>query len=154
MTRWGFIGLIALPILEITLFVVIGGAIGVLATLAVILGTFFLGVAVLRSQKRPKPRMTSRKDALVFVAHQLLVFLAAVCLILPGFFTDMIGLLLLIRPVRSLIIGLVTVSALAKFSDLAKRRGMTPADDILEGDFVDVTAKPAHRSWSIENQDH
>ena len=154
MTRWGFIGLIALPILEITLFVVIGGAIGVLATLAVILGTFFLGVAVLRSQQRPKPRMTSRKDALVFVAHQLLVFLAAVCLILPGFFTDMIGLLLLIRPVRSLIIGLVTVSALAKFSDLAKRRGMTPADDILEGDFVDVTAKPAHRSWSIENQDH
>ena len=152
MRNWGFIGLIALPILEITLFVVIGGRIGILATLAIIIGTFFLGVSLMRAQKRPKPRLTSRKEAVVFVAHQLLLFLAAVCLILPGFFTDFIGVLLLIRPLRSLIIGLVTVSALAKFSDLAKRGGM--ADDILDGDYVDVTPQAARNDRGLENQDH
>lgn len=154
MTKWGFIGLVALPILEITLFVVIGGRIGILATLAIIVATFFLGIWVLKAQGRVKPRVTSRQGALSFLAHQLLLFLAAVCLILPGFFTDAIGLLLLIRPIRSLIIGLVTVSALAKFSDLAKRGGMTPADDILEGEFVDVTPSAPRNRQGIENQDH
>lgn len=154
MTKWGFFGLIALPVLEITLFVVIGGAIGILATLAIIFGTFFLGVALLRAQSRPKSRPTTRAEALAFVGHQVLLFLAAICLILPGFFTDMIGLLLLIRPVRRLVIGLVSVSVLAKFGDFAKRGGMAPADDILEGDFIDVTPKSARASRSVENQDH
>lgn len=154
MTKWGFFGLIALPVLEITLFVVIGGRIGILATLAIIFGTFFMGISVLRGQNRRKPPMATRKDAVVFVAHQLLVFLAAVCLILPGFFTDIVGLLLLIRPLRSLIIGLVTVSALAKFSDLAKRGGMRQTDDILEGDYIDITPKSARNGAAVENQDH
>jgi len=152
MTKWGFIGLIALPVLEITLFVVIGGMIGILATLAVILGTFFLGVAVLRGQSRPKRAPKTREDALGMVAHQILLFLAAVCLILPGFFTDIIGLLLLLRPLRGLIIGLVTVSALAKFGNFAKRGGMT--DDVLEGDYVDVTPKSSRNRQAVENQDH
>jgi len=81
-----------------------------------------------------------------------LLFLAAVCLILPGFFTDIIGLLLLIRPLRGLIIGLVTVSALAKFGNFAKRGGMT--DDVLEGDYVDVTPKSSRNRQAVENQDH
>jgi UPF0716 protein FxsA len=98
--------------------------------------------------------MTTRKEAVVFMAHQLLVFLAAVCLILPGFFTDIIGLLLLIRPLRSLVIGLVTVSVLAKFSDLAKRGGMRQTDDILEGEYVDITPKSARNVTAVENQDH
>ncbi len=149
MTKWGFIGLIALPVLEITLFVVIGGAIGVLATLAVIMATFFLGVAVLQRQNRPP---VARDDALVFVAHQILMFFAAVCLILPGFFTDFLGLLLLIRPLRRLIIRLVNLNGIAKFGDFAKRGGMRPQDDILEGDYVDVT--PARSSGAVENQDH
>lgn len=154
MKKWGFISLIALPILEITLFVVIGGAIGIFATLAVIFGTFFLGATVLRGQNRAKSSTKTGKEAVIFVGHQILVFFAAVCLILPGFFTDFIGILLLIRPVRSLVIGLVTVSALAKFSDLAKRGGMNAGDDILDGDFVDVTPTSARSYAAVENQDH
>ena len=41
------------------------------------------------------------------MAHRILVLLAAVLLILPGFFTDTIGLLLLIQPFRRLAIWLV-----------------------------------------------
>jgi hypothetical protein len=53
---------------------------------------------------------------------------------------------------RSLIIGLVTVSALAKFGNFAKRGGM--ADDVLEGDYVDVTPKSSRNHQVVENQDH
>ncbi len=151
MTKWGFIGLIALHVLEFTLFVVIGGAIGILATLAVIMATFFLGVAVLKRQNQP-PVALARDDAVVFVAHQILMIFAAVCLILPGFFTDFLGLLLLIRPLRSLIMRLFNLKGLAKFGDFAKRGGMRPQDDILEGDYVDVT--PARSRGAVENQDH
>jgi UPF0716 protein FxsA len=151
MSKWGFIGLLAIPILEITLFVVIGGAIGVLATFTIILGTFFLGVLILQRQNHAQTAAKTHKDAVVFIAHQILVFFAAVCLILPGFFTDLVGLLLLIRPLRGFMIGLVTASVLAKFGDLAKRGGMTPRGDVLDGDYVDITPKsyPA-----VNNQDH
>lgn len=149
--KWGFIGLFAVPILEIILFIVIGGAIGILATFTIIFATFFLGVLVLQRQNHRQAVAKTRKDAVVFVAHQILVFFAAVCLILPGFLTDLVGVLLLIRPVRSLMIGFFTVSVLAKFGDLAKRGGMTPRDDVLDGDYVDITPKS---DTALKNQDH
>lgn len=53
--------ILALPILEIALFVTIGGAIGLLATLLIIFGTAALGVFLLRRQgSRCRPRCRCR----------------------------------------------------------------------------------------------
>lgn len=137
MARWGILGVLAVPIIEIALFVMIGGAIGLFGTFAVIIGTFFLGTAVLRRQAGLRVQGATAVDA----AHQVLLFFAAILLIIPGFFTDMIGLLLLIRPLRGLLAGQITEGMVVRFGQ--RPGGAARYDDVLDGDYVDVTPKPA-----------
>ncbi|MGP3696660.1 FxsA family protein [Rhodobacter sp. NSM] len=104
---WPLAAFLALPILEIALFVTIGGAIGLLATLLIIFATAVLGVSLLRRQgveMQAALQMSRRMDPLALVADGAVVSLAAGLLILPGFFTDTLGLLLLIPPVRRAVI--------------------------------------------------
>jgi UPF0716 protein FxsA len=155
MTKWAFFGTLAVPVIEIALFVIIGGAIGVLATFALIVLSFFLGVTVLQRQARRQPVPMPQKDAFPFLANQLLTFFAAALLILPGFFTDAIGILLLVPPLRKLVVGLVSVSVLARFGKFAQRGGATGYDDgIVDADYVDVTPKSEKTYRPLENQDH
>jgi UPF0716 protein FxsA len=104
---------IGLPILEIALFVEIGGAIGLLPTLAIILMTAIAGMAIVRWQglralDRLRASMETGADPGSDpggpIAHGALILVAGVLLVLPGFFTDCLGLLLLVPPVRALLI--------------------------------------------------
>ena len=131
MRKWGILAFVVLPVIEIALFVVIGGAIGLWLTLGIIFGTGFLGVNLLQRQ-RAVPR---DKQAVIAVGHQVLIVLAAICLILPGFLTDIIGLLLLIRPVRSVLIGLISLKVLTTFGSFAQRSD----DSIVDAEYTDVT---------------
>lgn len=96
---------IALPIIEISVFIQVGSALGVLATLLLTIATSVLGVAVMRHQQWSKVMQIQQQlrmgesPALAMVDGVLLAF-AGGCLILPGFFTDAIGLLLLIPSLR------------------------------------------------------
>lgn len=110
---WVFLGFLAWPLIEIGLFVEIGGAIGLWATLAWVLLSAALGVAILRSQGQ-EAAMRLRGglrgiDPLSPLADGALRGLAAFLLILPGFLTDAVGLLLLLPPVR-----MALVAALAR----------------------------------------
>ncbi len=107
--------------LEIGLFASIGGRIGVLATWSIVLGSAVLGIWLIRWQKRTAPGQVMRDiqtlgDALNPAAHSALIVLAGVLLILPGFLTDLMGLALLLPPVRDLLIRVLR--------DKARKAGM------------------------------
>lgn len=103
---WLILVLLALPLIEIALFVVVGGAIGLWATLAWVVLSAILGVLTLRFVARLGP-ISFQRDVRALnnprspVAHRALTILAGVLLILPGFFTDALGLLLLLTPVQT-----------------------------------------------------
>ncbi|SNX69882.1 UPF0716 protein FxsA [Cereibacter ovatus] len=104
---WPIAAILALPLIEIALFVTIGGAIGLLATMLVILGTAALGIFLLRRQgveMQTALRMPQRIDPLKPLADGAVISLAAGLLILPGFLTDTVGALLLIPPLRHALI--------------------------------------------------
>lgn len=116
---WIILGILALPLLEIALFVTLGGWLGLWLTLAWVLLTGVVGVLILRSLAVSgairgrqdfvegfQGRMAA-EDPLSPIAHQALLGVAAVLLILPGFFTDTLGLLLLLPPVRGILIRLL-----------------------------------------------
>jgi UPF0716 protein FxsA len=118
MTMWIILAFLALPLVEIALFVTLGGWLGLWLTLAWVLLTAVVGVLILRSLSVAgairgredfvegfRGRMAA--DPLSPIAHQALIGVAAVLLILPGFLTDMPGLLLLVPPVRTVLIRLV-----------------------------------------------
>ena len=100
-------GLVAWSLVEIALFVTVGSWVGVLGTLAIVLGSGVAGVMILRQQgvqlgQALRQNMGAGREP---VAHSGLVALGAVLLILPGFLTDMIGLVLLVPPIRAVIIA-------------------------------------------------
>ena len=129
-------GLILWSLTEIGLFVVIGGAIGLLATLAVVLGSAVLGMAVIRRQGMGAirgMRGAGMRGGGVPLAKVGLTTLAGVLLILPGFLTDMVGLVLLVPMVQ-----LRVIAALAGRVQAGVR--YSGASDMVEGQAVEVEA--------------
>lgn len=100
---------LALPIVEIALFIIVGDWIGLWPTLALVLGAAVAGLAVVRSQgaqafKRLRKAVAADADPTGPMAHSAMLVLAGVLLMIPGFFTDALALLLLLPPVRHALI--------------------------------------------------
>lgn len=99
------LALIALPLIEIAGFAFVGGLIGVLPTLALVVATTLLGAALLRIQGigalgRIRQTLEAGASPGRELVHGLMIALAGLLLVIPGFFTDLLGLLLFIPPLR------------------------------------------------------
>ncbi|TGQ74589.1 MAG: membrane protein FxsA [Mesorhizobium sp.] len=99
--------LLALPLLEIAGFVVVGREVGALATVGLVLASSFAGVLLLRHQgfgvmARIRAEMDAARDPSQQLAHGAMIVVAAILLIIPGFISDIVGLLLFLPPVRDL----------------------------------------------------
>ena len=110
MGRLVALALLALPFVEIAGFVVIGGRIGVLATLAWVVLAAMLGVAMIRRQgldalRRARAALGRGESPTAELAEGALVALAGVLLLIPGFVTDAVGLPLAVPAVRRLIVS-------------------------------------------------
>ena len=107
-----FLAILSVPLIEIALFILIGGAIGLWWTLAwVVLAAAFgiillKGIAMLGAGSINHD-MTAIMSAQSPQAHKVLVLLAGLLLLVPGFFTDAIGILLLFRPIRAAAIRMI-----------------------------------------------
>lgn len=106
---WIFLLLVAVPIIEIALFIEIGGALGLWPTLGIVVLTAFVGTVLLRSQgfaalSGLQNKIQTGEDPTGALAHGALILVAGVVLLTPGFFTDAVGLALLVPPVRAMVI--------------------------------------------------
>ncbi|RWL21450.1 MULTISPECIES: FxsA family protein [Mesorhizobium] len=98
---------LALPLLEIAGFVVVGRQVGALATVGLVLASSIAGALLLRYQgfgvmTRVRAEMDAGRDPSRQLAHGAMIVLAAILLIIPGFITDIFGILLFLPPVRDL----------------------------------------------------
>jgi UPF0716 protein FxsA len=99
--------LIAVPLVEVLAFVEVGEAIGWLLALVLLIGTSLLGVQLLRVQGRAAVQRlalarTGSRPTADGAIDGALGFLGAALLAVPGFVTDALGVLLLLRPTRTL----------------------------------------------------
>lgn len=103
---------LGLPLIEIAGFVLVGNAIGLWPTLALVIVTSMIGAILLRIQgvsvlqEANRESQEGRLPGKSLVSGAMVV-IAGVLLILPGFFTDIVGLLLFIPPVRHFIWSLI-----------------------------------------------
>lgn len=141
---WIFLAILAVPLIEIGLFVTLGGAIGLWPTLASVLLSAGLGLIVLR-RVATDGVVTLRQDMSAMgddplspLAQRALLIVAALLLLLPGFLTDAFGLLLLLKPVRSLLIGLAARRMTTMTMHKNGRNAATP--DVIDGDWREVDA--------------
>ena len=106
------LSVLALPLIEIALFIVIGQAIGLLPTLFGIVLTGVIGALVLRWQgvavlREMQVRLQRGEMPARQMGEAMLIGLAGLLLLLPGYFTDLIGLVLLVPWTRKLIYRLL-----------------------------------------------
>lgn len=142
--------LVAVPIIEITVFIQLGGLIGLWPTIAVICITAAIGAALLRSQGlavlyRAQDAMQRGEMLLAHVLDGLCLLLASALLLTPGFVTDGIGFLLFVPPLRALLWRSICV-LINRHIHVPGRGGAKPDDGpcdgggaIINGDFEDVT---------------
>lgn len=100
--------LIALPLVEIAGFAFVGGLIGVLPTVALVIATTLLGAVLLRIQGigiigRIRAALETGDPVERELVHGLMIAIAGLLLVIPGFFTDMFGLALFLAPLRELV---------------------------------------------------
>lgn len=129
------------PLVEIALFVLIGGRIGFWATFGIIFGTAALGSWMVSRQKTRSFSSLRAGGLAQLSAPSILdgasIFFAGILLILPGFLTDFLGILLLISPLRRGILRLIMPRS-------SNKHPQTPQGDYIETSYSDVTDPPRH----------
>jgi UPF0716 protein FxsA len=124
---------IGVPLIEIALFIQVGGWLGLAATLLVVIATAVIGAALLRRQglatlARARRNMARGVAPVAELFDGVFLLLAGALLLTPGFFTDALGAALLVPPLRHLL-----------WLSLARRlfAAVKPVDDGA-GDYIDA----------------
>ena len=133
--------LILIPLVEIYLFIEIGGKIGALYTISLIFFTAFVGIYYVKYEGfntlRSGMGQMMRNELPVYeiISGAALAF-AALLLIIPGFATDFLGFLMIFPPTRKLM-----------FSRFSKKysKGKKLNEDFIEGESEDIDTKKDER---------
>jgi len=157
---WLFLAFIAIPLIEIGLFIQVGGAIGLWPTLAIVVLTAFLGTMMIRTQgalamNQLRSSLNDMRDPSEPLAHGAMILFAGALLLTPGFFTDAVGFLLLIPPVRrgvfAYVRSRVTVTNFSTSTNAP--RPTNPGGTVIDGDFVEIdqpenSGPPGDSGWT------
>ena len=132
--------ILSIPLVEIYLFIKIGSTIGAFNTIALILITAIVGVAYARYEgfntlKSGMSQLLRNEVPLYEIISGAALTFAAILLILPGFATDILGLLLIIPVTRKIIFKFFS----KKFQ--RNKQNSEQQKDIIEGEYKDMDEK-------------
>ena len=130
--------IILIPLVEIYLFIKIGSQIGAFNTISLILLTALLGVWYARYEgfntlKSVIAQLMKNEVPLYEMVSGAALALAAFMLILPGFATDLIGLLLIFPLSRKLILG--------KFTKKYSKKSKQYKNEYIDGESEELDDK-------------
>ena len=125
--------IIGIPIIEIYLFIKIGSQIGAFNTISLIFITAFLGIVYARYEgfntlRAGMSQMVKNELPVYEIISGAALAFAALLLILPGFATDLLGLLIIFPPTRKLILKKVST----------KQKPNKPNQDFSNGEYEDI----------------
>ena len=125
---------ILIPLIEIYLFIEIGGQIGAGYTilfilLTAVIGLYFAKLEGINTIRSGMNQLTNNQIPIYEMVSGAALAFAAVLLIIPGFATDIIGFLLIIPFTRNLLFKFIT----KKY----KKTKVNGEDDLIEGEYED-----------------
>ena len=104
--RWlPFIAIFLYVYIEISIFIQVAHVLGVLLTLVLVIFTSVIGMSLVRNQGFKnfvlmQQKMAAGENPAAEMIKSVSLIIAGLLLLLPGFFTDFLGLLLLLPPVQ------------------------------------------------------
>ena len=131
------LSIILIPIVEIYLFIEIGGKIGAFNTISLIFITAFVGVLYARYEgfntlKSAMSQMVKNELPIYEIISGAALAFAALLLIIPGFATDFVGFLIIFPPTRFLLFKKFKNNHPTKKYD---------KEDLIEGESEDIDDK-------------
>lgn len=149
-----FLAFLLVPLIEIALFIQVGGAIGLWPTLFIVVLTAVIGTYLVRSQGIAALGNVQRSfnqldDPSEPLAHGAMILFSGALLLTPGFFTDAVGFALLTPAFRNVVIAQVRKRVKIHsvnvngtgFTAHTARRSPYDSDDVIDGDYQEVTPK-------------
>ena len=129
---------VLIPIIEISLFIEIGSIIGSFYTVTLIFLTAIVGVFFVRQQgistfQKLASQLRNLEAPVQTMFEGLVILIAGILLITPGFFTDTLGFLGLIPVSRIIFIKLVASYILSRYGNQNNQH-----DSTIEGDYIEI----------------
>lgn len=132
---------LAVPLLELYILIQVGQVIGALPTIGLCILTAFLGTVLLRQQglgtlRRARASLNRREMPALELLEGMALAMGGVLLLVPGFLTDLAGLVCLIPFTRRLLIRAALKRMRVVYRPM-RRRSANDSDGprTIEGDF-------------------
>jgi len=143
---WLLFAFIAVPMIEIALFIQVGGAIGLGWTLLIVLLTAVVGSMMVRAQglqelQNLQKSFSELRDPTETLASGAMILFSGALLLTPGFFTDVVGLALLVPAVRKTVFHWLRSRVKVSSFTMGKRPEAKPQDGVIDGEFEEVDPK-------------
>ena len=138
-----FLAFLLVPLIEIALFIQIGGLIGLWPTLLIVILTAIAGAAMVRSQgaavlSRLRGSFEDLRDPTEPLAHGAMILFSGALLLTPGFFTDTVGFLLLVPGVRDRLYRFVR----SRITVAEVQYGRPGRSTVIDADYEDLDVPP------------
>lgn len=144
---WLFIAFLAVPLIEISLFIQIGGLIGLGWTLVTVIVTAIIGTWLVRTQgmialSQLRTSFVDARDPTEPLAHGAMILFSGALLLTPGFFTDGIGFLLLIPAIRSSVYRFIRARIEVQAFSKQETQRHEPPGDVIDADYIEIDTPP------------
>ena len=123
-----------IPIFEILCFILLGDFLGFWTVVSLIFLTGFIGIFLIRSELNLKQiqKLVSEPNEWLFKK------IAGFLLIIPGFVTDFLGIIMLVKPLRGYVWNnLIIKKGFNKNNDVRKNKD----ENIIDADYRDLDEK-------------
>ena len=136
---WLLLLFFTVPLVEIYVLLEVGGAIGVLPTIALVVLTAVMGAGLIRAQGiatlgRVQQELARGELPAVGIIEGALLLVAGALMLTPGFVTDTIGFLILVPPLRRRAIQSFLARRMVA-AGMAASRGGAGQPGAIEGEF-------------------
>ena len=133
---------IILPIIEISIFIQVGGFVGTFNTILIIFLTAAVGVYFVRQQgfrtfQKIGVELQNQQIPVQGMFDGLVILIAGILLVTPGFLTDIIGFLGLVPQTRVFLLTVVKNFFFQRYSN-AQKQYKKDINETIDGDFIEI----------------
>ena len=133
---------IILPIIEISIFIQVGGFIGTFNTILIIFLTAAVGVYFVKQQgfrtfQKIAVELQNQQIPVQGMFDGLVILIAGILLVTPGFLTDIIGFLGLIPQTRVFLLRIIKNLFLQRYSNVHKQY-KKDTNETIDGEFIEI----------------
>ncbi len=144
-----FLLFVLVPLIEIGLFIQVGGWIGLWPTLAIVVITAILGTWLVRQQGlmalgQLRSSFERLSDPAEPLAHGAMILFSGALLLTPGFFTDAVGFALLMPPVRVALFSYLRSKVKVQSFSMGAQTQTYRDDGVIDGEFEEITEESDH----------